>query len=182
MKWAYSEPGDRREERADHERQQARLHDPDPDRLGGHPVLALGEHLAAVGRALDPPDDVDRHDGPDPRPPQVGVRGDVRERPRAARERVGVEQDDPDDDQEAERRDRDEMPRQAHQHPPDEPGDRRATRTPAISVASKEADRDRPELLVEVDAGQPAGQVRQVGSPSRAAAGSGSPRRRRPAP
>ena len=48
MKWAYSEPGHRREEGADDERQQARIHDPDADRLGGHPVLALGEHLAAL--------------------------------------------------------------------------------------------------------------------------------------
>ena len=64
MKWAYSEPGDRREERADDERQQPRIHDPDPDRLGRGPVVALGEHVAAERRALDPPDDVDDEERP----------------------------------------------------------------------------------------------------------------------
>ena len=55
---------DRREERPDDEREQAWLHDPDPDRLGRHPILALGEHLPAVRRALQPPDDVDGHERP----------------------------------------------------------------------------------------------------------------------
>ena len=48
MKWAYSEPGDRREERPDDESQEAGIHHPDPDRLGRDPIVALGEHVAAV--------------------------------------------------------------------------------------------------------------------------------------
>ena len=59
MKWAYSEPATAEKKAPDDERQQPRVHDPDADRLGRHAVLALGEHVAAVARALDPPHGVD---------------------------------------------------------------------------------------------------------------------------
>ena len=123
MKWAYSEPATA-EKKAPTTNASSRgsMH-PDPDRLGGQPVVALGEHVAPVRGALDAPHDVDDEQRPAPSPPQVRVGRDVRERPRAAGERVGVEEHDPDDDQEAERRDGDEVARQPHQHPADEPGD-----------------------------------------------------------
>ena len=161
MKWAYSEPGDGREERPDHERQQPGVHDPDADRLGRDAVLALGEHLAPVRGALDAPHDVDHEQHPGARPPQVRVRRDVRERPRAAGIGVRVEQHHPDDHQEPEGRDGDEVARQPHQHAADQPGDH-ADQRGGDQRRGEEPRGDGADDLVEVHAGEPGRQVGQV--------------------